>query len=70
LGIKSCKSYSPEFNFVIEGLIVKIKLKSNFYILEHKIKGDLFIPKLWRKVTTWVEEIQLVAMKIIKGKLS
>ncbi len=29
---------------------------------------DLFIPKSWTNLTTWVEEIQLVAMDITKGK--
>jgi hypothetical protein len=30
----------------------------------------LFIPKSWTELTTWVEEIQLVAMEITKGKPS
>jgi hypothetical protein len=34
------------------------------------MQGDLFIPKSWTKMTTWVEEIQLVAMEIIRGKPS
>jgi hypothetical protein len=32
------------------------------------MQSDLFIPKSWTQVTTWVEEIQLVAMEITKGK--
>jgi hypothetical protein len=27
------------------------------FVLEHEMQGDLFIPELWTKVTTWVEEI-------------
>jgi hypothetical protein len=34
------------------------------------MQGDLFIPKSWIEVTTWVEEIQLVVMEIMKGKPS
>jgi hypothetical protein len=34
------------------------------------MQGDLFIPESWTKMTTWVEEIQLVAMEITRGKLS
>jgi hypothetical protein len=29
---------------------------------------DLFIPKSWTNLTTWVEEIQLVPMDITRGK--
>jgi hypothetical protein len=32
------------------------------------MQGDLFIPESWKKMTTWVEEIQLVAMEIMTGK--
>jgi hypothetical protein len=34
------------------------------------MQGDLFIPKSWTEVATWVEQIQLMAMKITKGKPS
>jgi len=34
------------------------------------MQGDFFIPKSWTNLTTWVEEIQLVAMEITKGKPS
>jgi hypothetical protein len=34
------------------------------------MQGDLFIPKSWTNLTTWVEEIQLVAMEITRGKLN
>jgi len=29
---------------------------------------DLLIPELWMKMTTWTKEVQLVTMKIMKGK--
>jgi hypothetical protein len=35
-----------------------------------KMQGDLFILESWTKMTTWVEEIQLVAMEITRGKPS
>jgi hypothetical protein len=38
------------------------------FVLEREMQGDLFIPKSWTKMTTWVEEIQLVTMKIMRGK--
>jgi hypothetical protein len=34
------------------------------------MQGDLFIPESWTEMTTWVKEIQFVAMKIMKGKPS
>jgi hypothetical protein len=34
------------------------------------MQGDLFIPRSWMEVATWVEQIQLVAMEITKGKPS
>jgi hypothetical protein len=34
------------------------------------MQGDLFILKLWTKMTTWIKEVQLVMMKIMKGKPS
>jgi hypothetical protein len=34
------------------------------------MQGDLFIPESWIEMTTWVEEIQLVAMEIMGGKPS
>jgi hypothetical protein len=34
------------------------------------MQGDLFISESWTKMTTWVEEIQLVAIEIIRGKSS
>jgi hypothetical protein len=32
------------------------------------MQHNLFIPESWMEVATWVEEIQLVAMEISKGK--
>jgi hypothetical protein len=32
--------------------------------------GDLFILESWMEMTTWVEEIQLEAMEIMRGKLN
>ncbi len=34
------------------------------------MQGDLFILESWTDLTTWVEEIQLAAMEITRGKLS
>jgi hypothetical protein len=34
------------------------------------MQGDLFIPESWAEVATWVEQIQLVAIEITKGKPS
>jgi hypothetical protein len=34
------------------------------------MQGNLFIPESWIVMITWVEEIQLVAMKILRGKPS
>jgi hypothetical protein len=32
------------------------------------MQGDLFILESWTNLTTWVEEIQFMAMEITKGK--
>ncbi|CAK9217112.1 unnamed protein product [Sphagnum troendelagicum] len=32
------------------------------------MQGNLFIPESWMEVATWVEDIQLVAVAITKGK--
>jgi hypothetical protein len=32
------------------------------------MQGNLFIPESWMEVATWVEEIQLVTVAIMKGK--
>jgi hypothetical protein len=42
-----------ELNFV-ENLVRK---KTIYFILEHEMQGDLFIPKSWTKVIIWMEEI-------------
>jgi hypothetical protein len=34
------------------------------------MQGDLFIPESWTEVATWVEQIQLMAIEITKGKPS
>jgi hypothetical protein len=34
------------------------------------MQGNLFIPESWTEVATWVEEVQLLAVEITKGKLS
>jgi hypothetical protein len=34
------------------------------------MQSDLFNPESWIDLTTWVEEIQLVAMEITRGKPS
>jgi hypothetical protein len=38
------------------------------FVLQRGMQGNLFIPESWMEVATWVEEIQLVAMAITKGK--
>jgi hypothetical protein len=40
------------------------------FVLKQEMKGDLFILESWSDLTTWVEEIQLVAMEITRGKPS
>jgi hypothetical protein len=58
-----------ELNYVIENLVGR-KKQIVCFVLEQKMQGDLFIPESWTKVITWVEEIQLVVIKIIRGKPS
>ncbi len=63
------------FNYVVESLVgrrreKKRKEQTICFVLERKMQGDLFIPKSWTEVTTWVEEIQLMAMEIRKSKPS
>ncbi len=36
--------------------------------LQRGMQGNLFIPESWTEVATWVEQIQLVAIEITKGK--
>jgi hypothetical protein len=38
------------------------------FVLQRRMQGNLFILESWMEVATWVEEIQLVAMEITKGK--
>jgi hypothetical protein len=61
------------FNYVVESLVGRIREKKRkeqtiCFILEQEMENDLFIPESWTKMTTWVEEIQLVAMEITRGK--
>jgi hypothetical protein len=42
----------------------------NCFVLEREMQSDLFIPESWMEMTTWVKEIQLVAMEITRGKPS
>ncbi len=63
------------FNYVVESLVrrrgkKKRKEQTICFVLEQEMQGDLFIPKSWTEVTTWVEEIQLVAMEITRSKPS
>ncbi len=61
------------FNYVVESLVGRIREKKRkeqtiCFILEQEMENDLFIPESWTKMTTWVEEIQLEAMEITRGK--
>jgi hypothetical protein len=57
-----------KLNFVIKSLLEK-EINYLFY-LECEMEGDLFIPESWPKVTTWVKEVQFMAMEIMEGKLN
>jgi hypothetical protein len=46
-----------ELNFVVEGLGKEKEKQTIYFVLKHEMQGDLFIPKSWTKVTTWVEKI-------------
>jgi len=46
----------------------KRKEQTICFVLQRGMQGNLFIPESWMEVATWVEEIQLVAMEITKGK--
>jgi hypothetical protein len=46
----------------------KIKEQTICFVLQRGMQNNLFIPESWMEVATWVEEIQLVAMEITKGK--
>ncbi len=61
--------YVVELNFVVESLVGKKKI-INCFVLEWEMQGDLFILESWIEMTTWVEEIQLMLMEIIKSKPS
>ncbi len=60
-----------KLNYVVENLVGRRKEKKEqivCFVLQRGMQGNLFIPKSWMEVATWVEEIQLVAMDIKKGK--
>ncbi len=57
-----------KLSFVVKSLIEK-KIYI-YFVLECEMQGDLFIPESWTKMSTWVEEIQLVAMEITRCKSS
>jgi hypothetical protein len=54
-----------QLNFVIK--ILFKKGNKLFILLECEMEGDLFIPKSWAKVATWVKEVQFMAMEIMEG---
>jgi hypothetical protein len=62
---------------VLRNLIVLLKIwlkkkkdQTICLILQRGMQGDSFIPESWTEVATWVEQIQLVATEITKGKPS
>jgi hypothetical protein len=63
-----------KLNRFVENLVGKRKKKKkekmNCFVLEREMQSDLFIPESWMEMTTWVKEIQLVAMEITRGKPS
>jgi len=67
-----------ELDSIVESLVGrreekerKGKKRTNyFFVLKREMQGDLSIPESWTDVTTWVEEIQVVAMEITRGKPS
>jgi hypothetical protein len=38
------------------------------FVLQQGMQSNLFILESWMEMAAWVEEIQLVAMEITKGK--
>jgi len=59
-----------KLNCVVENLVEGKKIKEQIvcFVLQQRMQGNLFILESWMEVATWVEEIQLVAMAITKGK--
>jgi len=56
--------------FVLWNLILLSKVWQKYklsFVLGYQMQGDLFIPKLWMKMTTW-SKVQLVRMEIMKSK--
>jgi hypothetical protein len=67
--------YVGKLYCVVENLVGRRKEKGRkeqvvCFVLNRGMQGDLFIPESWMEVATWVEQIQLVAMEITKGKPS
>jgi hypothetical protein len=61
-----------KLNCVVESLVGRRKEKGRTnccFLLQRGMQGTFFIPESWMEVATWVEEVQLVAMEITKGKL-
>jgi hypothetical protein len=50
-----------ELDSIVESLVGKREEKEKkeqiFFVLKREMQGDLFIPKSWTYLTTWVEEI-------------
>jgi hypothetical protein len=60
---------------IVESLVRRRETKERkkqiiIFVLKQEMQGDLFIPESWTDLTTWVKEIQLVAMEIMRGKPS
>jgi hypothetical protein len=56
-----------KLNCVVENLVGRRK-ENVCFVLQRRMQGNLFILESWMEVATWVEEIQLVAVAITKGK--
>ncbi len=67
-------NYVEKLNCVVENLVGGRKEKKRkekqivCFVLQRGMQSNLFIPESWMEVATWLEEIQLVAMEITKGK--
>jgi len=64
-----------KFDCIVESLVRRRETKERkkqiiIFVLKQEMQGDLFIPESWTDLTTWVKEIQLVAMEIMRGKPS
>jgi hypothetical protein len=65
-------NYVEKLNCVVENLMGRREKKRKeqlvCFVLQRGMQGNLFIPESWMEVATWIEEIQLLAMEITKGK--